>query len=135
MTNSDDNSTTASDMITRGWSQVGVITWIAVLLADIAVSVTSRTVGKPPWWLGPSVNPAPLFFIAIPLVAIVVPLFLFVRSHARATRIAIVCASALAIIAIADIHRTPGVAVVELVVAVAAILGSIATNAGVFDRR
>lgn len=120
--------------LSTGWARVGLITWVAVLLAEIAIAVTSRTVGKPPWWLGPSVDPAPLLLAAIPLLLVVVPGVLFARSHAMAPRVAMLSATALFIVGAVDIFDTPGVAVVECAITVAAFLGSVSTIAGVFSR-
>lgn len=120
--------------LTPGWARVGLITWVAVFLANIAVAITSRTVGKPPWWLGPSVDPAPIVMIAVPIALIVMPGVLFLRTHRRAPLAGLVCAGALVVVGLADIGATPGVAVVEIVVAVAGAMGSLAANAGVFER-
>lgn len=120
--------------ISPGWARVGLVTWIAVLLSNIAVGVTSRTVGKPPWWLGPSVDPAPIVFVALPLLLVATPLIFFYRSSVHAPRIAMGCACAMSVVALADLGETPGVAVVEIAIALAALMGSIATNAGVFTR-
>lgn len=120
---------------TTGWARVGVVTWAAVLLAEVAVAITSRTVGKPPWWLGPSTDPAPFVLAAIPLALVVIPAVLFARSHPGAPRIAALCAIALVVVGVVDIDATPGVAVVECAIAFAALLGSLSTNAGLFTRR
>jgi len=93
-----------------------------VLLSNLATAITSRTVGKPTWWLGPSVDPAPIAYVTLPIALVAIPLLLFYKSHPRAPRFAAGCACALAVVAVIDLGRSPGVAVVEIGVAVAALL-------------
>jgi len=117
--------------LTTPWQVVAVVTWSGVIFGVTASAITGRTVGKPPWWLGPSVNPAPVFFVLLVAVVVIAPLALAI-SRSRYTPVAgIVSSCAIAVIALLDLADSPGVATVELAVAIAGLLGSLAVFAGV----
>ncbi len=63
-----------------GWRMVSFLTWIGVLAAVLAVTISSRTIGRSIWWLGPSSNPAPVFYLLIPIIIIGTPLLSWVVS-------------------------------------------------------
>ena len=114
-----------------GWARVGLATWVGVTIGMIAIAVTSRTVSKPPWWLGASTNPAPLYFTAIPVIACLTPVIVIALRRRISPLIGCVCAVALVISAVLDVSSTPGVAVVQAALAIAALAGSVALWAGI----
>jgi hypothetical protein len=96
----------------------------------ISVGVTGRTVGKPPWWLGPSVDPAPLLYVLIVAVIVAAPIVTALW-WSQWTPLVGICASVgIALCALPDVADTPGVAVVEIASAVAAAMGSVSLYAG-----
>lgn len=97
----------------------------------VAIAVTSRTVSKPPWWLGASTNPAPVYFTAIPVIVCLTPIVVIARRLRTSPLIGSVCAIALAVGAALDASTTPGVAVVQAALALAALAGSVALWAGI----
>lgn len=92
----------------------------------VAVAVSSRTVGKPPWWLGPSTSPAPVVFALVP-VALVGGAFVATWWSARlAPTVGVLCALGLGAVAAPDLSASPGVAAVQGAIALAMLLVSVA---------
>jgi len=111
---------------TSGWRTVSFISWIAVLAAVIAVAISSRTIGRPVWWLGSRFHPAPAIFMLVPLSLIVTPLVATWRAPKIMVRTSVVCSLLLAATAIPDIASSPATALGIVVVALASFLSSIA---------
>ncbi len=120
--------------LSSGWAVVGAVTWIATLLAVIAIAISSRTLSRPPWWLGPASDPAPFYAPAILVIVIVGTALAYLGSHSVAPLVGILSSLFLGIFAVADIDATIGVALAQIIVATAALLGSIATFAGIHER-
>ncbi len=107
-----------------------VLSWLLVAAALIVVAVTGRNVGKPAWWIGPVSNPTPFFVWALPFIgpaASIVATFRIVR---WAHIIGLASAALIGVVAVFDINNSPGIALIEFVVAVAAALIAIASFAG-----
>lgn len=91
-----------------------------------AVAISSRTTGRSIWWLGPTVDPAPRFFVAIPIVIVLLPMWAAVKRPATAPRAGVICSLLLGATALPDVGDKPGIAVAVLTVAGAAFLASVA---------
>ncbi len=111
---------------TTGWRTVSFISWIAVLAALIAVAISSRTIGRPVWWLGSRFHPAPAIFMLVPLSVIVTPLVATWRAPEIMVRTSIICSLLLGATAIPDVSDSPATALGIVVVALASFLSSIA---------
>ena len=109
-----------------GWRTVSTITWAGVFGALLAVAISSRTIGRPIWWLGPSSNPASPFFITIPLAIVLIPLVATLRSPRYMTTASWVCSLALIATGIAELASNPAVSLAVVVIGVAALMESIA---------
>lgn len=109
-----------------GWRTVSFISWIAVLAALVAVAISSRTIGRPVWWLGSRFQPAPAVFMLIPLSLVVTPLVATWRAPDIMVRTSIVCSLLLAATALPDVASSPATALGVIVVALASFLSSIA---------
>ena len=109
-----------------GWRTVSTITWAGVFGALLAVAISSRTIGRPIWWLGPSSAPASPFFIAIPLVIVLAPLVATLRSPRHMTTASWVCSLALIATGIAELASNPAISLAVVVIGVAALMESIA---------
>jgi len=109
-----------------GWRTVSVITSILTLCCLICVAVSSRTIGRPIWWLGPSSNPAPALFILLPAALVVIPLVAAFRQSPQLPVISAVCAVSLMATAIPDITATPAIALAVVIIGFAGLLQSIA---------
>lgn len=116
--------------LTQSWRYIALVTWGAVLFCMIAVGVTGRTVGKAPWWLGPSVDPAPLVYVLFVAAIVAAPIITVLWWSRWAPLVGIGAAIGIALCALPDISDSPGVAVVELAIAVAAAMGSTSLYAG-----
>lgn len=109
-----------------GWRTVSFVSWIAVLAALIAIAISSRTIGRPVWWLGTRFHPAPAVFMLIPLSLVVTPLVATWRAPDIMVRTSLICSLLLAATAIPDVADSPATALGVIVVALASFLSSIA---------
>jgi len=109
-----------------GWRTVSTITWAGVFGALLAVAISSRTIGRPIWWLGPSSAPASPFLITIPLAIVLIPLVATLRSPRYMTTASWVCSLALIGTGIAELASNPAISVAVVVIGVAALMESIA---------
>jgi membrane-bound metal-dependent hydrolase YbcI (DUF457 family) len=116
--------------LTNAWRTVAVVSWLLVFFAIMAVAVTSRNIGKPTWWLGPESNPSFILLWALPFVAPIASIIAALKFGRIASYVGFGSALLLGAIGAADINNTPGVAVVECVIAVSSALIAIATFAG-----
>jgi len=107
-----------------------VLSWLLVAAALIVVAVTGRNVGKPAWWIGPESKPTLFIVWALPFIgpaASIVATFRIVR---WAHLIGLASAALIGVVAVFDINNSPGIALIECIVAVAAALIAIASFAG-----
>jgi hypothetical protein len=109
-----------------GWRMVSFLTWIGVLASVLAVTISSRTIGRPIWWLGPSSNPAPVFFLLIPIVIIGTPILVTFQRPNRMARVGLFASIALLISALPDVGSNSAIAIAILVIGLAALGPSIA---------
>ena len=116
--------------LTNTWRTVAVVSWLLVFFAIIAIAVTSRNIGKPTWWLGPESNPSFMLLWALPFVAPIASIIAAIKFGHIASYVGFGSALLLGAIGAADINNTPGVALVECVIAVSSALIALATFAG-----
>jgi hypothetical protein len=109
-----------------GWRTISTITWAGVFGALLAVAISSRTIGRPIWWLGPSSSPASPIFITIPLSLVLLPLVATLRYPRRMTTTSWVCSLALIATGIAELTSNPAISIAVVVIGVAALMESIA---------
>ena len=112
------------------WKLVGVTSWLLVTAGITCAAIASRSVGKSTWWLGPESNPTFPLLWALPFLMPVVSIIAVLRLPRIAGYIGIGCSLVLAGVAIGDIAGSPGIAIVEGIVAVSALFIAIATLAG-----
>ena len=117
---------TAPDTYPENWRTVAVISWILTIAAIAVVAATGRSMGRSPWWLGPSTNPASPLAILLPLACVVVPLVAAFYKPAYIAKGGLACSSALVVISAVDFLKIPSIAVAMTVVSVASLLSSIA---------
>lgn len=109
-----------------GWRTVSIITWAGVFGALLAVAISSRTIGRPIWWLGPSSGPASPFFITIPLAVVLIPLVATLRYPRHMTTASWVSSLALIALGIAELASNPAISLAVVIIGVAALMESIA---------
>jgi hypothetical protein len=105
---------------------VSFLTWIGVLASVLAVTISSRTIGRSIWWLGPSSNPAPAFFLLIPILIIGTPLFVTLTRPQRMVRVGLVGSISLVVSALPDVGSNSAIAIAILVIGFASLASSIA---------
>lgn len=108
------------------WRGVTIATWIAVLLCMVVIAISGRMTGSAPWWIGPSGNDAPWYYILVPVVIALAPLEGGFWRSRTAVPTTLVCSLGVMAIALPDLSRSPGIAAAMLVVGFAALLQSIA---------
>lgn len=113
-----------------GWRSVLIVTWFAVFACMLAIAVSSRTIGRPVWWLGPSTRPAPLAAVAIPIVLVFAPLATAMRAPRHCVRTSLVCAILLIVNALPDVPDRFAVAIGAGTVGAAALLATIGVMVG-----
>ena len=109
-----------------------VATWVGVFVAYMAVWKASEEIGIATWWLGPRSDPQPILIRLIPFL--VATLFVILASYnvPRMPVIGLVGAAVLAAIAVPDLSRSTGLAMIEFAIAAAALLVSLASFTGMY---
>ncbi len=109
-----------------------VTTWVGVFVAYLAVWKATEELGIATWWLGPRSNPQPLIIRLIPFF--VAALFGILASYnvPRMPIIGLIGAAALTAIAVPDLSRSAGLAVIEFAIAGAVVLVSAASFTGMY---
>ena len=109
-----------------------VTTWVGVFVAYLAVWKASDELGIATWWLGPRSNPQPLIVRLVPFL--VAALFGILASYnvPRMPIIGLIGAAALTAIAVPDLSRSAGLAVIEFAIAGAVVLVSTASFTGMY---
>jgi hypothetical protein len=120
--------------LVSAWAKVAVVSWVVVMAALIATAVTGRNVGKPAWWIGPESNPTVFVVWLAPFVLPFAVIVLAFRASRFVPLAGVAASIVIAGIAAADISRSPGVALLEGIVAFCGLLIAIATFAGL-ERR
>lgn len=116
--------------LTRTWRNVTALSWLVLGLAILALAISSRSLGKPTWWLGPESQPRFFILWATPFVPPLVSIIASLRFSRWATLVSLLSALTLAVVALFDIDSSPGIAVGEFVLAGAGVLIAIASLAG-----
>lgn len=111
-----------------------IVTWVGVFTAYLAVWKASEEIGIATWWLGPRSDPQPIAVRLVPFV--VTAVFGIVASYnvPRMPVIGLIGSLALAAIAVPDLSRSTGLAVIEFAIAGAVLLVSAASFAGMYRR-
>lgn len=120
--------------LTAAWSTVFWIGWLLIAGSFASIWYSSRLIGLSTWWLGPATDPQ---VILISLLPFTVPLALAAAGWTAQRWLpwwGIGGAAFVAIIAVFDISRVPGFAVIEFGLAIAGLCLSVACFAGVFRR-
>ncbi len=120
--------------LTPAWRLVMAVTWVAVMAAWAAIWNASVQIGLSTWWLGPRGDPQPVIVRLLPFLvagAVVVAAL----NHLKATPwIGVAAGIGLGLIALGDVGRVDRLALVEGLVALAAIAVSAAAFTGRYRR-
>jgi len=114
----------------KSWVVIVIVSWLLVTAALAAAAVTGRNIGKPTWWLGTTSDPAwPLLWV-VPFLAPIAVIVSAITAGRWAPFARVGASLYLGAVATLDIESTPAVALIQVVVACAAFLVSIASLAG-----
>ena len=116
--------------LTRTWRNVTALSWLVLGLAILALAISSRSLGKPAWWLGPESQPRFFLLWATPFLPPLASIIASLRFSRWSPLVSFVAALALGAVAAFDLQNSPGVAAGEFVLAGAGVLISIASLAG-----
>ncbi len=111
--------------LSDGWRTVSFVTWVLAGAALLAVAITSRTIGRPIWWLGPPSDPASPLFLLVPVAIVVVPLVVTSKLPRSINRTNIACSVLLTATAVVDMNDSPAVALAVAVVGAMALAVSV----------
>ncbi|MBV1893697.1 MAG: hypothetical protein KUG57_06580 [Ilumatobacteraceae bacterium] len=118
--------------LTVPWHVTATVSWAMVLMAYMAVWKASDEIGLATWWLGPRSDPQPVLVRLIPFLLIAVVGLAVSSNVPRGSWVAVVGAIALLVVAVPDFSRSTGLAVVELAIAGAALVISLASLTGTY---
>ena len=119
----------------QGWRSVLIVTWLLAFAGTLAVAVSSRTVGRPVWWLGPSAAPAPAAAMLVPVATVLLPLVAAVRWWRQAPTVSLACSFLLIAVAVPDAPDRLAVAVGSWTVGAAVLLTNIGVMVGMRQYR
>ena len=114
----------------KPWGAVVVISWVLITAALAAAAVTGRNIGKPTWWLGTESDPAWPVLWVVPFLAPIVVIVCTITAGRWAPFAGMGASLFLGAVALLDLENTPAVALIEVVIAIAALLVSFASFAG-----
>jgi len=118
--------------LTTAWRVIVVSTWVGVFVAYMAVWKASDELGIATWWLGPRSGPQPLVVRLIPFVVAATFGILASYNVRRMPVIGLVGSAILVGIAVPDLSRSTGLALLEFAIAGAALLVSAASFTGTY---
>jgi hypothetical protein len=118
--------------LTVPWRAMVVAAWVGVFVAYMAVWKASEELGIATWWLGPRSNPQPLLIRLVPFIVTAVFGILASYNVRWLPTIGLVGAALLAAIAVPDLSRSTGLAIVEFAIAGAIALVSAASFTGMY---
>jgi hypothetical protein len=116
--------------LTIGWRIATGIAWGLVLVSFVAVWKTSTELGLTTWWLGPMGDPNPFFVTMLPFVAPLVMLLLVVNNFRWLPYAGLAASALIAVIGAFDFAKVTRLAIVEVAIAAAGALTSVAGFAG-----
>ena len=118
--------------LTAAWRVIVATTWVGVFVAYMAVWKASDELGIATWWLGPRSGPQPLVVRLIPFFVATTFVILASYNVRRMPVFGLIGAVILAAIAVPDLSRSTGLAIIEFAIAAAALLVSAASFTGTY---
>ena len=120
--------------LSPGWRLIMVVAWIGMVLAWSAVWNASVQLGRPTWWLGTRADPTPHLVRLAPFAAPVAVILGAMRNSRWLAWVGVVGAIVFGAYAVADVGTQPDLAIIEIGVAVAGLLVSLAALTGTYRR-
>jgi hypothetical protein len=116
------------------WATIVAIAWGLVIAGLVALGVAGRHLGVSPWWLGPETDPQPLPVWVAPFVLPGGALLMAVLNLRRALVVSFAASISCGLVALGDVADSPGVALGEALLGLAALLVTVAATAGIVRR-
>lgn len=120
--------------LASSWRLVSVVTWVAVVLAWSAVWSASVQLGLSTWWLGPRADPTPVPVRLAPYLGPVLVTLGALNGIRRLPWLGVAASAVFAGYGLGDLGRVPRLAAVELLIAAAAAVVSLASLTGMYRR-
>jgi hypothetical protein len=120
--------------LTTGWRIMMIAAWTGVFLAFAGVWKASIEIGIRTWWIGPRSDPRPVFVQVIPFVLAIGVALAATYNVRRLPWIGVAGALAVGLVAVFDISRSGGLALVEGTIGAAALLVALASFGGRYRR-
>ena len=113
---------TPGGSFTTPWRVVVVATWVMVIIAYAAVWKTSEELGIGMWWLGTRSDPSMALIRLLPFAVAAVPAVAAAYNLPWSWWASLGAAAVLLLVAVPDFSRSTGLALLELAIALAALL-------------
>jgi hypothetical protein len=120
--------------LTTAWRAMVVASWVGAFTAYLAVWKVSEELGIATWWLGPRSDPQPIAIRLVPFAVTAVFGILASYNVRRMPVTGLIGSVFLAAIAVPDLSRSTGLAVIEFTIAGAVALVSAASFTGTYRR-
>lgn len=104
--------------------------WIAIVAALGIVAGASEVIGRQVWWLGDDERRAPIYVVVLPAIAPLATVLAAANNRTWVPYASAVATLTTLLTAWGDRHRSPGAALVELALAGAGLLVTIASFSG-----
>jgi hypothetical protein len=112
------------------WRAALVVTWVLVFVTYLAVWKASEEIGIATWWLGPRSNPQPVVVRLVPFVVAAIFGAIVTFPLRGLPWFSLGGSLVLAAIAVPDLGRATGLATIELAIAAAVAIVSLAALTG-----
>lgn len=107
--------------LSSAWRLIVALAWIAAFFAYAAVWQTSVQIGISTWWVGPRSAPPAIWIRVLPFVVTILAVLLVVYNVRRVVEACTALGASTALIALPDLSRSVGLAVLELIISAALI--------------
>ncbi len=118
--------------LTPGWRIITLVTWVLVFVAWSGAWAVSRQLGLGTWWLGPISAPQPILVMILPFLPPAAMVVLTLNNVIRLPWYGLAASALGALIAAFDVNEVRRLGFVELAIAVASALVSIASTSGMY---
>ncbi len=120
--------------LTRGWRLATVFVWGATFAAQAGVWKASRELGLSTWWRGPISDPQPFLMTLIPFIGPAAMAVAALYGVRRLPWYGLAASAVTAAVGLGDLGRVVRIGLVELAMAAATALFSVASLAGRYRR-
>ncbi len=120
--------------LTTAWRYATLGVWALVIVAYSCVGIASRQLGLATWWLGPVSAPKPIFVMLLPFVAPAAMVTAALANIRRLPWYGLLASAVALLVALPDLDRVRRLGIIELAIAAAGALASVAGFAGMYRK-